>query len=157
MLLERIIPYHTIPYHIPLLPRDIIEIHSRKPAFGLFSSCLVSSKSQPCCCNAQCRLVLKCEKLLGSNCSVMDLVTDYWVNNFATSSPVLSDEQAPAGSRDSSRDPGLFWIPIPIPENFFQNRDWDQNRDLSSSTNLLNNYHFSKRSGNFMVIFSVFW
>ena len=115
MLLERIIPYHTIPYHIPLLPRDIIEIHSRKPAFGLFSSCLVSSKSQPCCCNAQCRLVLKCEKLLGSNCSVMDLVTDYWVNNFATSSPVLSDEQAPAGSRDSSRDPGLFWIPIPIP------------------------------------------
>ena len=49
----------------------------------------------------------------------------------------LHPDQAPAGSQDWSRDPGLFWIPIPIPENFFQNRDRDQNRDLPFSSQLM--------------------
>ena len=57
--------------------------------------------------------------------------------------------QAPVGSRDWSRDPGLFLIPIPIPENFFQNRDRDQNRDLSFSS-----YMFIFRQ--FVEMFGIF-
>ena len=50
------------------------------------------------------------------------------------------------------RDPGLFWIPIPIPENFFQNRDRDQNRDLPFSSQLAKHVHIMSIYGNFLPV-----
>ena len=65
-------------------------------------------------------------------------------------------DQAPAGSRDWSRDPGLFWIPIPIPENICQNRDQDQNRDLPFTTYLVKHVHISAIHGISVKMFSHF-
>jgi len=47
----------------------------------------------------------------------------------------------------SIASPGLFWIPIP--EIFFQSRDWDENWDLPFSSHLVKHVHISAIYGNF--------